>query len=186
MLELRDVTFGYGRHEEVLRDFSLYLPDGGRVCLQGASGAGKTTVLRLVMGLEKPRRGAVILTTGTRLSAVFQEDRLLPDRTAAGNVALFGGEEAANEILEKLGLGGCRNALPSALSGGQKRRVALARALAHPFDLLILDEALTGLDAQSRAICLAAIDEAVRGRSLLMVSHEGRDAAALCAAVREL
>ena len=74
--------------------------------------------------------------------------------------------------------------MPAALSGGQKRRVALARALNHPFDLLILDEALTGLDEESRKRCIAVIDEAVGDRCLLMASHDMRDAEALHAELR--
>ena len=179
MLEMSHVTFGYGLKRNILKDFSLSLPDGGRICLQGASGAGKTTVLRLAMGLEKPRRGTVTLTPGARISAVFQEDRLLPHKTVLENVALFGEPESAKEMLCKLGMGEYTEVLPAALSGGQKRRVALARALAHDFDLLILDEALTGLDEESRGLCLAAIDEAVGDRCLLMASHDQRDAQVL-------
>ncbi len=186
MLEMSRVSFGYGLKRNFLKDFSLLLPDGGRICLQGASGAGKTTVLRLAMGLERPRRGSVTLSPGTRISAVFQEDRLLSHKTALENVALFGEEKTARETLCKLLPEEHLTALPAALSGGQKRRVALARALNHPFDLLILDEALTGLDEESRSVCLAAIDEAVGDRCLLMVSHDLRDAQVLRAEIRGL
>ena len=184
MLEMKGVSFGYGLKRNILKDFSLLLPDGGRICLQGASGAGKTTVLRLAMGLEKPRHGMVTLTPGTRISAVFQEDRLLPHKTVWENVALFGEEKSARDILCKLGMSEYLAAYPAALSGGQKRRVALARALAHPFDLLILDEALTGLDEETRLLCLAVIDETMGGSSLLMASHDLRDAEALGAEIR--
>lgn len=183
MLEMSHVSFGYGLKRNILKDFYLSLPDGGRICLQGASGAGKTTVLRLAMGLEKPRRGTVMLTPGTRISAVFQEDRLLPHKTVLENVALFGDGEKAREILCKLMIEET-DAMPADLSGGQKRRVALARALVHPFDLLILDEALTGLDEESRCVCLTAIDEAVGDRCLLMASHDPRDAEILRAEIR--
>lgn len=186
MLEMSHVTFGYGLRRNILRDFSLLLPDGGRICLQGASGAGKTSVLRLAMGLERPRLGNIALRPGTKISAVFQEDRLLPQKTVLGNVALFSSVELARKILCKLELEEYLNSDPASLSGGQKRRVALARALAHPFDLLILDEALTGLDEKSRQVCLTAIDEAVGEKCLLMVSHDLRDAEMLGAEIKTI
>ena len=184
MLEMRNVSFGYGLRDSVLREFFLTVPDGGRICLHGASGRGKTTILRLAMGLERPRRGEVHLAPGTRISAVFQEDRLLPRKTVLANVALFSNVEQARAVLCKLNMEEYLNVYPANLSGGQKRRVALARALAHPFDLLILDEALTGLDEENRQVCLAAIDEAVGDRCLLMASHDLRDAESLRAEIR--
>ena len=179
MVQLDHVTFGYTLWKPILRDVSLHIERGARICLTGVSGKGKTTVLRLIMGLEKPRKGAVLLAGGTRISAVFQEDRLLPHKTAMENVALFSDEQTACEKLCKLGLADVLSAYPAELSGGMKRRVALARALCHEFDLLILDEALTGLDGDSKAVCLAAIDEAVGERTLLMVSHDPAEAVAL-------
>ena len=182
MIRFDQVTFGYEPGEDVLRDFTLKIPAGGRVCLTGPSGRGKTTALRLLLKLETPRRGTVSVPEGTRFSAVFQEDRLLPWMTALGNAALFSDEDAARHVLTELGLEDSLDALPRALSGGMKRRVALARALAHPFDVLVLDEALTGLDEAAKARCLAAIDRAVGPRkTLIMACHDPAEAAALAA-----
>lgn len=186
MLELDHVTFGYGSEKTVLRDVSMVVPDGGRVCLMGSSGRGKTTVLRLLLGLERPQRGTVTVPEGTRFSAVFQEDRLLPWKTALENAALFSGEAEARAMLEALGLGDSLCALPEALSGGMKRRAALARALAHPFDVLVLDEPLTGLDGDTRERCLCVIDETVGDRTLVMAAHDPAEAAALRAEVYRL
>lgn len=183
MIRFEHVTFGYVPERAVLREFSLEVPSGGRVCLTGASGQGKTTALRLLMGLERPWSGTVTLPEGIRLAAVFQEDRLLPWKTVLENAALFGGQEAARHWLTAVGLDECQDALPETLSGGMRRRAALARALAHPFDVLVLDEALTGLDEAARERCLAAIDAAVGPRTLVMACHERREAEALGAAV---
>ena len=183
MIRFENVSFGYGLQKQVLRDFSLTIPDGARICLTGPSGVGKTTVLRLLLGLEKPRRGAVSAPEGIRFSAVFQEDRLLPWKTVLENAALFGDSETASAVLTALGLGDCLNALPETLSGGMKRRAALGRALAHPFDVLVLDEALTGLDSGTKARCYAAIDAAVGGRTLVMTAHDTGDARALGAEI---
>lgn len=179
MLRLDHVTFGYGAEVPVVRDFSLEIPQGGRVCLTGPSGQGKTTVLRLLLGLEAPRQGTVFVPAGTRFSAVFQEDRLLPWKTILENAALFSDEATARRILTELGLGDSLDALPETLSGGMKRRAALGRALAHPFDVLVLDEALTGLDDETRARCLAVIDRAAGARTLVMATHDPAEAQAL-------
>lgn len=186
MVTLNGVTFTYGEEKRVLRDFNLSIPEGGRVCLMGVSGEGKTTVLRLVLGLERPARGTVSLPENTRFAAVFQEDRLLPWLTALENAALFSGAETAQAMLEALGLGDDLHTRPAALSGGMKRRVALARALCAPFDVLVLDEPLTGLDGETKARCLAAIDRAAQGKTLLLATHDKGEAAALDAEILEL
>lgn len=179
MIEFSHVDFGYKAGQEILRDFSLTVPDGGRICLWAPSGGGKTTVLRLLMGLEKPRKGIITGRENLRFSAVFQEDRLLPWKTVAENVALFSDDAFARDMLQRLGLGDVCDEMPAALSGGMKRRVALARALCHDFDVLVLDEPLTGLDEQTKAICLQTIDEAARGKMLVMTGHDKQDAAFL-------
>lgn len=186
MITLENVTFGYTPRRTIIENLSLTAAPGQPVCLWGPSGCGKTTVLRLVMGLEKPRSGKIIRPEGLRISAVFQEDRLIRTKTALENVALFCPEEEAEEMLRRLGLGDGRNQRPAALSGGMRRRVALARALAHPFDLLVLDEALTGLDDDTKAICLDAIREAAAGKYLLLATHDRAEAEALGAEIAVL
>ena len=151
----------------------------------GPSGSGKTTLLRLMMRLEKPDSGEIRLPAGTRFSVVFQEDRLLEQLTAVANVRLVSPApvETIRALLLETGI--APDSLPkpvSAYSGGMKRRAALARALAHPFDVLVLDEALTGLDDAAKARCLAAIDRAVGPqKTLVMACHDPAEAAALAA-----
>lgn len=186
MIRFDRVTFGYRGKKAVIQDFSLEIPSGARICLFGPSGRGKTTVLRLLLGLEKPRRGRITGTDGLRFSAVFQEDRLIPERTVLENVSLFSDGETADAILTELGLGDVLQSLPGELSGGQRRRVALARALAHPFDVLALDEAMTGLDDDSAHRCLTAIDRTVGERTLVMVTHDRGHATELGAQILEI
>lgn len=179
MIRFDGVYFGYGLGKNVLQNFNLTVPNGGRIWLCSPSGGGKTTVLRLLMGLEKPRKGSITGCEGLVFSPVFQEDRLLPWKTAAENAALFADEATARTMLTRLGLGEVLDAYPSELSGGMKRRVALARALCHECDVLVLDEPLTGLDAEAKKICLQAIDEAVQNKTLVMTTHDASDAAFL-------
>lgn len=166
------VTFAYGR-VPVLREVSLTLPERGVVCLWGASGCGKTTVLRLLAGLERPQGGRVLRPE--RVSVMFQEDRLLPWRTAAENVSIAAGcpPEQATAWLRRLGIDGEQaGAMPSALSGGQCRRAALARALAYESDLLLLDEPFTGMDPDTMKKAAALLKERCGEKVVLLATHD--------------
>lgn len=148
-IELQDVTFAYpGR--PVLDRVSLRLPEDGALCLFGPSGCGKTTILRLFAGLETPQGGRIAGLEGRRCAAVFQENRLLPWLSVLDNVAAVCGGRAgrthAAACLDEVGLSDAAHLPPAALSGGMKRRTAIARALACDADLLLLDEPFTGLD----------------------------------------
>ena len=156
----------------VLRDFSFsFAPD--RACLlTGPSGAGKTTLLRLLAGLEKPDEGRIIRPDSLRLRMVFQEDRLLPQLTVLRNVMLeTGSEETARALLAELDLAAEADALPDTLSGGMKRRAAIARALCAQPDVLLLDEPFNGLDEPLRRRTASLIFTAMRGRSVICATH---------------
>ena len=195
MIVFENVSFGYKRGINVLSGFSLEVPDSGRVCLFGKSGCGKSTVLRLAMGLAKPGSGRITGTEGLAVSAVFQEDRLIPWKTVLENVALFadGTERAAAApadraayYLRALGLGDVLHSLPGELSGGMKRRVALARALAHNFDMLVLDEPFTGLDEAAKRNAIELVSRETAGKMLLLATHDLAEAEALGAEIHPL
>ncbi len=146
MILLHDVCCAYDG-KTVLQNLTLALPKGGTVALTGPSGTGKTTLLKLLAGLITPVSGHIEGLGGKRVSMVFQEDRLLPWRTALENVALFCGDERlARETLVRLELSDALDKRPSELSGGMQRRVALARALCYGGDILLLDEPFKGLE----------------------------------------
>jgi molybdate transport system ATP-binding protein len=187
--------------EHPLRGFvasvALAVPAGRTLALVGPSGAGKTTVLRVVAGLLRPRRGrveiggSVVLDTARgrdlpperrRVGYVFQEYALFPHLDAYGNVR-FGaeGRERAEELLDRFRIGHLAKAKVGDLSGGERQRVALARALARDPDVLLLDEPLSALDAHTRVEVRAELREllASLGLPTLLVTHDFEDAAAL-------
>lgn len=182
---LKNVSFAYG-DTPVLQEVTWHLPDSGVVCLWGASGCGKTTALRLLAGLEKPDSGAVC--GAGRVSMVFQEDRLLPWRTALENVLVTGADvEKAQELLAELGLTVEEaKAYPQHLSGGQQRRVALARALAAESDILLLDEPFNGLDEDTWQDVVPLIKKVAETRPVVLVTHIREQIGALKATVISL
>ncbi|MGI3902192.1 MAG: ATP-binding cassette domain-containing protein [Janthinobacterium lividum] len=154
---------GLGRHfggTPVLHDLDLHVPAGQFLAVVGRSGSGKSTLLRLLGGLDQPDAGRV--TVGGRETSgdsriMFQEPRLLPWANVLDNVAIGlgpsagpGGPERARAALERVGLASRAAEWPEGLSGGQKSRVALARALVSRPRMLMLDEPLGALDALTR------------------------------------
>lgn len=169
-MEFKNVSFSYGENV-ILSDFSLKIEENDKICLFGESGKGKTTLLRLVCGLEKTQSGEISGTENKKFAVVFQEDRLLENLSVLENVCLVGSEEKAKKLLLKLGLGENLNHKISALSGGMKRRVAIARALNSDFDVLLLDEAFNGLDEDRIKDTAALILEETANKTVIMITH---------------
>jgi len=157
IVQVRDLRMRYGDAEPVIDGLSLAVGDGQVVSLIGPSGSGKSTVLRAIAGLHSPAGGAVELGVAPgETGFLFQDDALLPWRTARQNVALglrLHGRAAAQALaeadgwLDRLGLAGLGGRYPRQLSGGQRKRVALAQVLALKPRLLLMDEPFASLDA---------------------------------------
>lgn len=163
----------------VLENVNLHLKPGGQYVLMGPSGCGKTTLLNLLMGLLKPDGGTIRRAPGLRLSAVFQEDRLLPQMTALANIALVSPApaQAIEKMLLELGIEMDSLSQPvSAFSGGMKRRVALCRALMADYDVLFLDEPYKGLDEDTRTRVMHLVKEHTQGKTVLLVTHDREEA----------
>ena len=187
-LKVENLTKRYGGRT-VLDGVSFALREGV-TCLMAPSGAGKTTLLRILLGLEKADGGRVTGLAGRRISAVFQEDRLLPGMDAEGNLRFVLGtawdEGRAAALLGELGLAAVGEKPVRDYSGGMQRRLALARALLIPFDLLLLDEPFAGLDRDNRDRAANCVRRHGAGRTVLAVTHDERDAAALGAEILRL
>jgi len=178
-IQLANVSKHFGE-QSVLNNLSLLLPEKGAVGVFGPSGCGKTTLLRLLAGLDKPDDGLITGLNVNRISMVFQEDRLLPWLTVLENIALvLPDRPQADAWLVKVRLAGCAGQYPAELSGGMKRRLALARALARNSELLILDEPFTGMDEQLKSEMLELIRQESEQRLVILVSHDREDLAAL-------
>ncbi|CAN5349831.1 aliphatic sulfonates ABC transporter ATP-binding protein [soil metagenome] len=181
-LYLRNVGKSFGGRA-VLRDVSLDIPAGQFIALIGASGVGKSTLLRVVAGLEPLSSGRVEIRSpraNPDIRMMFQEDRLMPWRSVIGNVTLGlkGRDDDARALLGAVGLGGREQEYPIVLSGGQRQRVALARALIHEPDLLLLDEPFGALDAITRAAMQLLLEQllARKPRTVLLVTHDVEEA----------
>lgn len=186
-IELEHVFFSYGE-KAVLRDVSFMVEDGETVALEGPSGAGKTTVLRLIAGLLTPARGGVRGGEGGA-AVVFQEDRLIPHLTAEENLRLVNDaltHGQAEALLAAVGLEGEAKRLPGELSGGMRRRVAIARAAASGRAPVLLDEPFQGLDGETKRRVTDFVRSFTRSRTTVLVTHDASDADALGARIIRL
>lgn len=158
-IEICHLKKAYGEHV-IFSNLTMELKKGAVTCLMAPSGVGKTTLLRILAGLEQADGGKIGGLEALRKSMVFQEPRLAEELTAAANIQLavkrrmFGKEKRSSrhlvEEMEELGLSGCENQAVSELSGGMRQRVAVLRAMRMDADFLLLDEPFRGLDAGTK------------------------------------
>lgn len=171
MIKIQNLSFSYSK-EEIFKNFSCEFHCGERVCISGVSGKGKTTLLRLITGLEKNFTGSIKKQDKLKLSVVFQNDVLLPWYTALENVKIVSDENKARLFLDKLGLNDSYDKYPAQLSGGMQRRVAIARAMAYDSDVIILDEAFKGLDEKLKKEVMSLLIEKYSQKLIIFTSHE--------------
>ncbi|WP_036607997.1 ATP-binding cassette domain-containing protein [Oribacterium sp. P6A1] len=181
----KDITKTYDG-KTVLDHVNLHIDTGSDnrdVLLRGPSGIGKTTLLRIIAGLEKADSGSTEISMGEaahggnslKVGMVFQEDRLLEKLTAVDNVSLVDpavSRERAREALSEILPPEALDKPVKELSGGMKRRVAIVRAMLPPSDMLVMDEPFTGLDPDTRERVIAYIMKSKGKRPLILASHE--------------
>jgi len=183
VIRFQNVSFAFG-DTPVFEGLTLDIPP--KCVLKGPSGRGKTTLLRLAAGLLRPQAGTI---TGApeKIAFLFQDDRLMPWLTAEENVAAVLPKERRHEAaawLRRVELASLPDARPDEMSGGQRRRVALARVLAYGGELLLLDEPFKGLDPALTERMAALVLES--GADILMASHAEREAALIGGEVIDL
>lgn len=188
-ITVQAVGKSYGPGQSLaLEDFSLAVRPGEFVCLVGASGCGKTTLLNLIAGLDKPSDGA--LRVDGKPGLMFQESALFPWLTVQANIELAlrlnkvpkkARAERARELIAQVHLSGAEHRRPHQLSGGMRQRAALARALAQDADVLLMDEPFGALDAITRDLLHDELERvwSQTGVTVLFVTHNVREAVRL-------
>ena len=195
-IEFRGVSFGYGDGREVLRDVSFTIAAGQRLALVGASGAGKSTIISLILRLYEPQEGTIridgvdirdykLKSLRRHIGLVLQQ-AILFGATVRENIA-YGNPDAsdteietaawaanADEFIQQLedGYDTVIAERGATLSGGQRQRIAIARALIRNAPILILDEPMTGLDAESESNVREALDRLMAGKTVIMITHD--------------
>lgn len=204
-LDVRDVAVSFDG-VDVLDGVSLSMASGEIAAVLGPSGSGKSTLLRAIAGIIRPDRGSVLIdgddvtdvpTHERRVGMVFQDNQLFPHRSVADNVAfglkMAGTDRAtrrrqADDWLERVGLGGLGGRSVGDLSGGEAKRVALARTLAPAPAVVLLDEPLTGLDRELHDRLARDLAHILRstGATAVLVTHDRDEAAAVADRTLEL
>lgn len=185
-IEIKNISKSYDG-TPVLENVNMTLTCERPVCLMGVSGRGKTTLFSIILGLVKADGGVVQMPENTKFSAVFQEDRLCGELSALMNVAIVAEKPDSRQIsegLQEMGLERSEIRRPvNALSGGQKRRVAILRALESDSDAILMDEPFKGLDEDTKKQVINRIKRKLKGRLLLVITHDEGDAADLGAEI---
>lgn len=167
----------------VLNKINLTFKEGQINCIMGPSGIGKTTLLYILMGLEKADSGEIQGLDEKRIAAVFQENRLIEHWDAIANVKLVCDKNISNDQIAqefaKVDLTEYEDKPVHKLSGGMRRRVAIVRALLSTSNLVIMDEPFKGLDSRLKQKVIAYVKEKTRGKTVICVTHDRDEAEAL-------
>ncbi|RWZ58869.1 ABC transporter ATP-binding protein [Halobacillus fulvus] len=201
-IQIKDLCFCYGNSkDDTIKNFDLEIDKGEIISILGESGSGKSTILRLLCGLETPSKGQIsiagkVMTDDRRfvlpekrgIGMVFQDYALFPHMTVAENIQ-FGlkgygrkaKKERTNEVLDLVNMAKYSKRYPHELSGGQQQRIALARALAPKPALLLLDEPFSNLDADLQIKIRSELKDIIKrtGTTSIFVTHDREDSKAI-------
>lgn len=188
MIQLNRIAVSFGERK-ILADLSLTIQENEHLAILAESGIGKTTLLRIIAGLEQPDAGSVTGISPDRLAYMFQEPRLFESLSALDNVAVVSRDKKetarrkAGELLARVGLEEAVHKHPSQLSGGMKQRVALARTFMTDAAVFLLDEPFSALDEDTREKMRRFVYEQTQDKTLLLVTHRRDDAELLCSRI---
>ena len=162
----------------IFNNASFEFPCGKVTYIMGKSGIGKTTLLRIIAGLDKNHTGDIDKIE--RLAYVFQEDRLFPSLTVKENITIVNPSSNVDtkELLKIVELDGCENMYPAELSGGMKTRVSIARAVFYDADLVLMDEPFASLDYDMKCRIAPQVFSKLSGKTIIVVSHDISEAQA--------
>lgn len=172
MIEVKNISKSFGE-KTVLKNVSFTIKQGEHIALMGKSGVGKTTLLRIIAGLETADEGEVVIEPAAKKTFVFQENRLLEHKSVIENIlAVTPDEKKALYFLERTGLIADKDKKAGNLSGGMKRRLAIARALTFGGDIYYFDEPLRELDEGTLNEITALIKEELRNKTAIIITHD--------------
>ena len=173
---MEKINKSYG-DKEVLRDFTTKFEEGTVTFITGESGIGKTSIIRILMGLESYQSGRISGLEGKEISVVFQDDCLCDKLSLDKNLSMvIDGQQVKEQYLDRLlgifGLEGYRHKRVAELSGGMKRRLAILRAILYPHNLMIMDEPFKGLDEENKKLVMGQVGKSLVGKTAIIVTHD--------------
>ncbi len=174
---LKNLTKSY-QNKSVIKDVNFTFKSGEISVIMGKSGEGKTTLIRLLLGLEKAKSGE-ILNVPKKISAVFQENRLVESMTVVENIMLVREGLTENQVISHLKMVGLEKEAMSkvaTLSGGMKRRVAIVRCMIYGGDLIVMDEAFKGLDKENEQITMDYVKNNRNKSTMILITHHQSEA----------
>ena len=185
-MKILNLTKQFGK-KQIFSGKNFEFAIGEITYILGESGAGKTTLLRILAGLDKDYSGKIVNKTD-KISYVFQEPRLFPGLTVSENISIVNDNSpyTIEEILDLVELTNEKNAYPDTLSGGMKMRVALARAIYNNADLYLMDEPFSALNDELKERILPKIFDHLKGKTVIIVSHNVEEAKAFASSIIKL
>ena len=176
MIEIKKLSFSFDKNE-IISDFSLKIEKGKTYCIMGKSGIGKTTLLKLISGLQKCEKGEIVYSEDVKKSFVFQENRLIPWMSVYENLKyVTNDEKAIKSALYATSLYDEREKKADELSGGMARRLSIARAIAFGGEVFFIDEPLYGLDIKTSEGILELIKKSLKDKTAIIITHSPEEA----------